>query len=269
MTKTSKAYALLLTLLITMSCLTLLTIKPVNAQPVAKLPVPEFAVQYTDHSYEAPASTSIDPFTGQTIENPSKHIDNRTLQFTIKNQAIDRGNLHFIIAMKVHFSPNWTTIYNGWVAWEGDPNSSIPEPRFIVWQFSTLKSNNVPGEAGRFYHDGDSFYLPSEGQVDFQVKAQTWGEVMATTSAQNPFGGSITTLFGESDWSAVHTIKLSDGASGSVDASSSPTPTPTVPELYWLIIVPLLLSLFAVAVIIKRRKKDGSLSYKVSSPIAG
>jgi hypothetical protein len=260
MRETSKTYAILLTLIITMSCLTLMTITPAHAQSVIKLAVPEFTVQYTDHSYETPASTSIDPFTGQTIENPSKHIDNRTLQFTIKNQAIDRGNLHFIIAMKGHFSPNWTTIYDGWVSWEGDPNSSIPEPRFIVWQFSTLRPNEVLGEADRFYLGGDSFYLPSEGQVDFQIKAQTWGEVMATTSAQNPFGGSITTLFGESDWSAVYSLNLIDGATSILGDTSSPIPTPTVSELYWLMIVPLLLALFAVAIIIKRRKKDGSLS---------
>jgi hypothetical protein len=34
----------------------------------------------------------------------------------------------------------------------------------------------------------------------------------------------------------------------------TPTPTPTVPELSWLVIVPLLLSVFSVAVIFRRRK---------------
>ncbi len=37
-------------------------------------------------------------------------------------------------------------------------------------------------------------------------------------------------------------------------SSQSPSPTPTVPELSWLIILPLLLSLFSVAVIVRRRK---------------
>jgi hypothetical protein len=252
-----KSFASILILFVIMSCLTLLVVKPANAQSVAKLPVPEFTVKYTDHSYDTLASTSIDPFTGQTIENPPKHIEDRTLQFTIKNQAISSGNLHFIVSMKGHFSQNWTTIYDGWAGWSGNPNSSIPEPRFIVWQFSTLRPNDIPGAAGRFYLGGDSFYLPSEGQVDFQVKAQTWGEVMATTSPQNPFGGSITTLFGESDWSDEHTITLTDGAAaGSINTLSTPTPTPSVPELSWLVLVPLLLSALSVAVLLRHRKTN-------------
>ena len=255
MGNTSKTIALILIGIIAISCLGLLSVKPANAQSVTKLLVPEFTVKYTDHSYDAPASTSIDPFTGQTIENPSKHIDNRTLQFTIKNQAIDSGNLHFIIRMKGHFSQNWIAIYDGWAGWAGDSNSLIPEPSYLEWQFSTIRPNGAPSELGRFYRGGDSLYLPSEGQVDFQVKAQTWGEVMATTSAQNPFGGSITTLFGESDWSNEHSVRLTDGAtSGSVDAASTPIPTPTVPELAWLVIVPLLIAVFAAALVLRHRK---------------
>jgi len=34
------------------------------------------------------------------------------------------------------------------------------------------------------------------------------------------------------------------------------SPTPTVPELSWLAVVPLLLSVFAVAVIVRHRKTD-------------
>ena len=49
-------------------------------------------------------------------------------------------------------------------------------------------------------------------------------------------------------------------ASPTQSPPSAPTSTPTAPELPALAILPLLLSLFAVAIIIKRRKKDGSLS---------
>jgi len=231
MGKISKTSAFMLTIIITMSCLTLTTLKTANAQSVAKLTVPEFIVKYTDNSYDTLPGISIDSYTGQTIENPSKHIEDRTLQFTIRNQAISSGSLHFIISMKGFFSQNWAIIYNGWAGWAGNLNSSIPEPSLIVWDFSTLRPNDVPGEVGRFYRGGDSFYLPLEGQVDFKVKAQTWGEVMAETSPQNPFGGSITTLFGESDWSDAHSLRLTDGAtSGSINPTSIPMTSPTVSE---------------------------------------
>lgn len=39
-----------------------------------------------------------------------------------------------------------------------------------------------------------------------------------------------------------------------VNLSASPTPTPTVPELSWLVIAPLLLSMLSAAVIVKHRK---------------
>ncbi len=38
------------------------------------------------------------------------------------------------------------------------------------------------------------------------------------------------------------------------DSTSSPTPTPAVPEFSWLVILPLLLSVFSVAVILRHRK---------------
>jgi hypothetical protein len=246
----SKGFSLLIILILAVS--SLIMVKPTCAQSVAKLPLPEFTVKYFDRSYNIPASTSIDPYTGKSVENPAKHVENRTIQFTIKNQAISSGNLHFIIRIKGYFSQNWTAIYDGWAGWAGNPNSSIPEPSSLVWEFSTLRPSGAPGAVGWFYRGGDSFYLPSEGQVDFQVKAQTWGEVMATTSPQNPFGGSITTLFGESDWSNTQTISIGE-------TSASPTPTATVPEFSSLAIQLSLITMAAVAgLLVYFKKHKGS-----------
>ncbi len=184
-----------------------------------KLSTPEFTVTYIDHSYDIPAHTTTDPYTGKIIENPVTHIDNRTIQFSFKNTiAPERGQLYYLIRMKGHFSENWTNIY------KGEVNTS--EPEAIIWAFSTT------GEPGRFYLAGVSFKGPSAGQVDFQVQAQTWGEVMSETTATNPFGGSITTLFGESDWSSTQTITIGDNSttptvlpspsSATIDPSASP-----------------------------------------------
>ena len=43
--------------------------------------------------------------------------------------------------------------------------------------------------------------------------------------------------------------------SATILPSSSPSPTPTIPELSWFVILPLLLSVFPVAVIVKHREK--------------
>ncbi|MCW4001124.1 MAG: hypothetical protein NWE93_12895 [Candidatus Bathyarchaeota archaeon] len=190
-----------------------------------KLATPEVSVRYIDCSYDSPAYSTIDPYTGQTIEVPSMHVENRTLQFTIKRSiSTETGQLYYVIRMKGHFSENWTGIYKGWV------NSSSPE--LTLWTFSTLRGQDLPGQSGYFYRGGESFFVPSEGQLDFQVKAETWGEVMATPSATDPFGGSRTTMFGESDWSSINTIDLVTGeahVTPTVTPTATPTPTATAP----------------------------------------
>lgn len=52
----------------------------------------------------------------------------------------------------------------------------------------------------------------------------------------------------------VHTIYFTVDASEAVPTSSSPTRTPTVPELSWLAILPLMASLLLIAVLIKHRR---------------
>lgn len=186
------------------------------AAEISKLPIPKFTVNYADFSYDISAHATTDPFTGEIKENPVEHIENRTLQFTFDSLPVTgSGQLYYVIQMKGHFSENWTQIYKGWV------NVSILED--TTWAFWTS------GEPGRFYFKGDSFEGPSEGKIDFQVKAQTWGEVMSETSATNPFGGSITTLFGESGWSNTQTVTIPPQNTPTPVSSNQPTvlPTPT------------------------------------------
>jgi len=54
-----------------------------------------------------------------------------------------------------------------------------------------------------------------------------------------------------SDWNQL-TITMDSGDTAT--ANLSPTPSPTVPEMSWLVIVPLLLSIFAVALVVRHRK---------------
>ncbi len=70
----NKTFALILIGVIAISSLSLLSVKCVNAQT---RPIPEFSVKFVDGSYDIPASTSIDPFTGQAVTNPTQHINNK------------------------------------------------------------------------------------------------------------------------------------------------------------------------------------------------
>ena len=69
MSKIGKTFALFLTLIIAMSCLTLLTVKPAFAQSIASPSIPQFSVKYSGLFYD-----------------PLSAVDNRTLFFTIRNQ---------------------------------------------------------------------------------------------------------------------------------------------------------------------------------------
>lgn len=81
----SKSFALILILIVVIASLSLIMIKPASAQTVPKPSVPEFTAKYVDRSYTVPASTTIDPYTGQNVTNPSYYVENRTLEIAIKN----------------------------------------------------------------------------------------------------------------------------------------------------------------------------------------
>ena len=79
------------------------------------------------------------------------------------------------------------------------------------------------------------------GQVDLQVMALIGNEV--PTNYEN---GTVYGFDGaESNWSTTQTITI---------LNNSASPTPTVPEFSWLVILPLLLSVFSVALIVRHRK---------------
>jgi len=229
--------------------------KPATAS-ISKLSTPEFTVIYADHSYDIPASTTIDPYTGKTEQVPAQHVENRTLQFIIKNPTVtSSGYLYYVIRMKGHFSDNWSNI------------SKVPAEQDSALTVLLYTSSGD----GRFYHHGESFPGPSAGQADFQVQAQTWGEVMAERTATNPFGGSVTTLFGASDWSNTQTIAINSNApttTPNTSPSQNPivTPSPSGSDdaflfgLDWksiaIVLGVLVVALLAVVVIMFLRKRS-------------
>jgi hypothetical protein len=83
--------------------------------------------------------------------------------------------------------------------------------------------------------------LVDGGAVEFQVQAMI-GHIGRTVGfASWYFSGQ------SSDWSPTQTVTVPAN-------SNSPTPTANVPKLPWLVIVPLLLSVFSLAVLFRYRK---------------
>jgi hypothetical protein len=103
------------------------------------------------------------------------------------------------------------------------------------------------------------------GQVDFQVQALIgYLDRIPNPNHDSPMFNLLSPDYnftGETgDWSNTQTITIpaSSTSASDVSATSTLTATPTstlaAPELSWLAIVPLLLSVFSVAVIVRHRK---------------
>lgn len=242
MGRIGKAFALFLALIIAMSCLTLLMAKPAFAQTIPTPSVPEFTVKFVDASYNVAPSSSINPYTGQNVTVEGYHVENRTIELIIKNQPFvsynsngENVSFYLNVREKGHYEENWTNIYT-----VDNYYTSASNGDYTTLTYS-LDPNAPP------WLDNN---LPSGGQLDFQAEALI-GYIGRTVGfASWYFTGQ------ESGWSNTQTVTIpASSVSPNPTSIITPTSTPTVPELSWLVIVPLLLSVFFVAVIVRHRKK--------------
>ena len=253
MNSRSKGFSVLLILLLTAS--SLIMAKPAFAQSIPTPSIPQFAVKYANHSDDIPPITTstTNPYTGKatTTTIPSQYIVNFTLDVTILNQpfpAIINGNasdlyLYYNVRIKGHFASgeDWYYQYPSFPAMpsytstggtlDGSYNDTLPTQSNSQYTVLSFPANYTSG-----------------GEIDFQVEALFAYQV--TTYQGNYYFKTPETFFTyqSSGWSQTQTFTMP------ASITSSSTPTPTVPEFSWLVIVPLLLSMFFVAVTIRHRK---------------
>lgn len=123
--------------------------------PTPKHSIPEFTLKLADHSYDVPPSTTT-TYTGkQTVTTqPGYHVENKTIDITIKNQPFvsssNLTNLYYDVRVKGHFEENWTELY---------PYSDDSRPDLQLQSASENTLISTPQD------------YPAGGQVDFQVEA--------------------------------------------------------------------------------------------------
>jgi hypothetical protein len=229
-----KSAAILIIFILTVSSLIMLE----PAFGATKPSVPEFTLNYADHSYDVPPTYSSDPYTGkQVMTNTGGHVENKTLEITIKNQPFTStkdasGNytsLYYDIRFKGHYEDEWKyypvnpTDY-GSAAHPTDPIQT--GARGGGYLSASLSDHTVATLSN--WQVGN---IPSDGEVDVQVQAlighdnkNDWGVEM--------FGGELITYYFEgesSDWSSTQTILISTAATPSTfntsPANTSPNPT--------------------------------------------
>jgi hypothetical protein len=255
MNRTSKSFVAFIILIIAISSLSLLMIKPANAQTILKPSVPEFTVKYVDRSYYVPPVYGIDQYSGKNVQTGGGFtVTNKTLEITIVSQSFtpyvfNDGTPHSVYlrwdtAFKGHFGEDWR-ISNQSPNW----NESS---KVISFGLGT----DIPAGSG--------------DQIDFKVRARIgYDTFIRPPSISDLYNEGGLEFHGEtSDWSNTQTITI-PGTSTSASPTpistlpnygptSSPTPNPTtaVPEFSWLTILPFFVSLFLVAVCFKHRRTN-------------
>lgn len=272
MSNTNKRFALILTFIITISSL-LLMAEYADAQTIPTPSSPDFRVSFIDRSYTVPTTTTqtTDPFTGQQVIHTSggQYVKNETVEIKIKNPQLTTitfsngtaANLYYSVRTKGHFSNIWgSSSDNRWTTTWAEGNS-----------FKQVFASNsdytivtlVIGSPNDILMGYANVYIPTEAQEDFQVQA-SYGYQYIIYDGLFPTGDAFAS-YTDSGWSGILTIDRSTGLISSQETptpsttilTQSPTPSPMVPEFSWLAIVPLLLSVFAVALVLRHRKNAG------------
>jgi hypothetical protein len=205
----------------------LVMVEAVSAQTTPRPSVPEFTVKLVDRSYDVPLTytNSTDPYTGQqvTITNGGYHVENITIDVTIKNQPFTSSNidgnttqLFYAIRWKGHFE-NWADTYH----------ISGVDYNYYLSNYGIPASNSE--YTVKIYTMASFENVPEGGQIDFQVKAQV-GYSFAYYGDHAPIMpiGTVFQSVEESVWSNTQTITLGEFQTTSPEPTipTSPTPMP-------------------------------------------
>jgi hypothetical protein len=176
--------------------------------------VPQFSIKYVDRSYDIPPTYGTDQYTGKTIiTHEGEHVDNRTLEFTIKNQPFtpytdSSGNyttLYYNFRFKGPYGTDWSNYpdtahsYGYYTGMFPDTSASKSDYTTIVINVAAL-TNYPAGTPG----------IPSGANVQFEVQA-----IMGHISIESTglMAGDFYSFTGErSDWSNTQTITMADGS---------------------------------------------------------
>ena len=161
---------------------------------IPKPSVPEFTVKLVDHSYDVPTTYSVDQYTGKTITHYGYHVENKSIEVSIKNQPFTpytdadghEVKLYYNIRVKGHYGEDWTapTSFQGY-----DPISRIPVYSSSGYTVVTCSAS-----------------YPADAKVDFQVEAFV-GHLYYDSLPDHPL--AIFTAFkvdATSGWSNTQTI---------------------------------------------------------------
>jgi hypothetical protein len=201
--------------------------------------VPEFTIVPTGPSFDIPPTYYFNSNTGQFDSNDGYHIQFSTVKIIIKNQPFTNqsfnDNFYYNVRIKPHNYQDsyWQELYSAGA--DGYPIQTISNYTIIPISVEGTQALGV--------------IIPTGETTDIQVEAMI-GHI-GRNNTMVPYYPYV--FFGEtSGWSNIQTVTLPPKIA--FTTSPNPTPTPTVPELSLLGVIPLMVGMFAIAVILGHRK---------------
>lgn len=272
MGRIGKTFALFLTFIFAVSCLTLLTVKPVEAQTGVTQPtVPGFDVVLRTFPDNIPPTYGVDPSTGKAVMTKAGyHEEYVWVDVDVGGQPFWQYNNSAGQLIKLFYGVRWKSNLDA--SWQTFPSEfDYYRDAMDPWDTQGIGALISIGFIG--IDNGAvayQFLNPNATEIGFQVEA-----LIGYYNSNNVFIGQ------SSGWSNTQTLEVSipsNAAPSSTPAPSPPTTsfiptasptitqppatssTPSVPEYPALVIVPLLFSMFFVAVILSRHRKNSNSS---------
>jgi hypothetical protein len=230
----------LVILMLALAASSMLWIQSTTAQSIPKPSVPEFTINIVDHSYDTPPTTptyTTDPYTGEqkqtTTGAPSYHIENKSIEITIKNQPFtpytdSNGyyiGLYYNFRYKGHFEADW--------AYDPFKPDDISSKSYGGWDMTYLIPYNASKSEYTIVPKTFNYFGTNYGQVDFQVQAQIgYIQEMGNSYTARVWGNSYNFTGQSSDWSSIQTITIGSNevtiTQPTISTSQSPVqPIPT------------------------------------------
>jgi hypothetical protein len=194
-----------------------------SAQTVPKPSVPEFTLRYVDRSYDIAPTSTTDPYNGETTAVGGGHVENRTIEITIKNppfqpQTLPDGNL-----TELRYEYESKGSHTGWIEGQTDgPNGYWIKTS--TGQFTVIV---IQLDSDRWADWADHYNIGVGSQLDFRVKSEVgYSYMMGDGDSMFPSPSEHFKVLESSDW-GIQTLTLSTNSVTSSPVTSSPTPLQT------------------------------------------
>ena len=128
MNRISNGFAVFLILIMAISSLSILMVKPAFAQSIPVPVIPEFTIEPVGPSFDIPPTYSFNSSSGFFYVNEGYHFEYSTVEVIIKNQAFTNqtniDSLLYNVRLKPHNYPDsyWQELFNlTWTASQSKP----------------------------------------------------------------------------------------------------------------------------------------------------